>query len=405
MDCERDKRRVTLRIAITGATGLLGRNFLFEIIKRNLKNLDNLEILLLGRDKNKMHIKERIQNIIAEDGISYLSLDQHQFANIKKSIFDSITCVNMNLREPKLNINSNDLKIMKKKTIDAFFHIAALTDFRNTASTVKALKETNVNGTKQILDLTALLKVDKFYYISSAYSCGETTGDIKPDHVNLNQRFRNPYEKSKLEAEILVRNIAKKNRMKCTFFRPSTICGRLIEQPIGSVHKFDVFYAWTAFFLHLKTKQLKELSYSRPLNLEARIFYSLHSGLNIVPADYAAKVMYQVFLDNLPDDSFYLVNDKETPHKLYVPIMLTTVNIEGTTQINCMPKDMNPYEKLYYKSIGKIFTPYVISAPMLFDSQNLQEMLKKNDLICPVVDELNFSKLMEYAKKSNFGIG
>lgn len=393
-----------LRIAITGATGLLGRNFLFEIIKRNLQDLNKVEILVLGRDRDKKHIEERIKSIIVEDGIFYLSLNKQQFEDIKENIYNSIKCINVDLDEHKLDLDSDDFKILKSKPIDGFFHIAALTDFRDTPSVIEALQKTNVNGTRQILDLVALLKVDKFYYTGSAYSCGETVGDIKPDYINLNQKFRNPYERSKLEAEILVRNSAKKNRIKCKFFRPSTICGRLIEQHIGSVHKFDVFYAWVAFFLHLKTKQHKEIDYSRLLSLKVRIFYSLHSGLNIVPADYAAKVMYQMCVANLPDDTFHLVNDKETPHKLYVPIMLKTVNVEGATQVDHMPKDMNLYEKLYYRSIGKIFTPYVTSKPMLFNSQNLQGMLRKINLTCPVVNADNFSKLMGYAKKSNFRI-
>ena len=40
-----------MRIVITGATGLLGRNLLFEIIKQDLNNLDDLEI-----DKNSENL-------------------------------------------------------------------------------------------------------------------------------------------------------------------------------------------------------------------------------------------------------------------------------------------------------------------------------------------------------------
>jgi nucleoside-diphosphate-sugar epimerase len=279
-----------MRIAITGATGLLGRNFLFEVIKNNLHNLEEMEILLLGRSSNEARIRERIEDIITEDGALYLSLSDYEFEDIKTAIFSSIKCVNMDIDAPKMGISTDDFNMLKREPIDVFFHIAALSDFRDSPKVVEALKRINFNGTKQILDLISLLKVDKFYYTSSAYSCGETAGDINPDYINLNQGFRNPYERSKLETEVLVRERSKETGLKCKFFRPSTISGRLMEDPAGSANKFDVFYSWAAFFLHLKTKQLDAIDYSTPVTLDARILFNPYSGLNIVPADYAAKV-------------------------------------------------------------------------------------------------------------------
>jgi nucleoside-diphosphate-sugar epimerase len=38
-----------MRVALTGATGFLGRNLLFEIVKRNLQALDRLQVVVLGR--------------------------------------------------------------------------------------------------------------------------------------------------------------------------------------------------------------------------------------------------------------------------------------------------------------------------------------------------------------------
>ena len=98
--------------------------------------------------------------------------------------------------------------MLKSKAIDLFFHIAALTDFRDTPGVVKALKQTNVYGTQQILELVETLKVREFCYVGSAYSCGTKSGNIKPDYVNGKMVFRNPYEASKLEAENLVRKFS-----------------------------------------------------------------------------------------------------------------------------------------------------------------------------------------------------
>jgi len=38
-----------MKVVIAGATGMLGRHFIFEPIKRNLEQLDALDLVILGR--------------------------------------------------------------------------------------------------------------------------------------------------------------------------------------------------------------------------------------------------------------------------------------------------------------------------------------------------------------------
>jgi len=312
----------------------------------------------------------------------------------------------MDLNEDKLGIQSEDFKQLKSAPIDFFFHIAALTDFRNTPSITDALRRTNVYGTQQTLQLASSLGVNEFCFVGSAYSCGTASGIISPDYINLKQSFRNPYELSKLEAEILVRNFAKKTGMRCRYFRPSTICGRLIEPALGAINKFDVFYAWAVFFFQMKLKNLKtgKDKYKDPINFEIRICCNPKSGLNLVPADYAAKVIYQVCLQKDSGENYYLANNQETLHSLCITLILETLNIQGAKLMETIPDQMNVLEQLYYRTAGKIYTPYMSSEPMLFDVGNLNNILRTAKLQCPPVDRKNFLILMDYAKKHNFGL-
>ena len=232
------------------------------------------------------------------------------------------------------------------------------------------------------------------------------SGNIKPDYVKIDQEFRNPYEKTKLEAEILVRDFARTTGCRCRIFRPSTIAGRLIEPPLGAICKFDVFYFWANGFLKMKLKHLKtwKNKYEDSVTLDIRICYNKNSGLNIVPADYGAKVMYQVCMENDDGESYHIVNDQETPHKEYIPIMLQMLNIKGTSVVNEVPKEKNKLEALYYKTIGGFFSPYINSDPMLFNASSLSPLLKNKSLLCPPVDLKNFYSLMNYAKEHDFKI-
>ncbi len=344
-----------MNIVLTGATGLLGRNLLFEFIKKYTHDLDSLNIILLGRKENKTTLQERVDKIISEDGLSYIGYQYK--ANIQEFARKRIHCIEMDLTGEDLHISTEDKCRLKTKSIDFFFHIASVTDFRDSESVRKLLWDANVKGTERILNLVKQLDVEEFCYVSSAYCCGQTSGEIMPDYINLNQEFRNPYELSKLQAEIATRNFAKDNGIRYRCFRPSTISGRLIEHPLGTIDKFDVFYGWGAFWLHSKLRKIEivERIYTDVLTLNARVYASRNSGLNIVPADYAAKVMYETCMQRDGEESYHIVNTEETPHHFYLAEICKVLNIEGVEFVDIMPDKLNQIEAFYYKTAGKIF--------------------------------------------------
>ncbi|MBF0493616.1 MAG: SDR family oxidoreductase [Candidatus Omnitrophica bacterium] len=395
-----------MNIAITGATGLLGKNFLFEAIKQNLGHLDALKIYVLGKGSGDKTIYQRIRELIFDDGMEYINANAHEKNSIRSFCEHGLIGINMDLGDSALSIGNLDLTILKSVKFDGFFHFAALTDLRNSQKIFDLLKLYNVEGTKKILDLLSSLNVKEFSYVGTAYACGESAGVVKPDYVNFDQPFRNSYERTKIEAETIVRNFAKRSKIKFRFFRPSVTCGRLIEKPHGAMSKFDVFYGWAAFFLLMKTQHLTENDavYETPITLNARVKYSLNSGLNIVPADYTAKLIYQVFIQNDAGESYHIVQERETPHTYYISEMLKAINVLGVRHIDEIPNDKNNLEKLYYKTAGQVFTPYINSAPIIFDTTNLGPILKNVGLVCPPVDEKTFPSLMSYAKEKKFGI-
>ena len=50
-----------IRYLITGATGILGTNFICEIIKQNINSLENIEIHIIGRNKNSISLENRLK--------------------------------------------------------------------------------------------------------------------------------------------------------------------------------------------------------------------------------------------------------------------------------------------------------------------------------------------------------
>ncbi|HKM89223.1 MAG TPA: SDR family oxidoreductase [Candidatus Acidoferrales bacterium] len=393
------------RIAMTGATGLLGRNLIFELLKRHLSRLEELEIFVFGRaDSLGVSLQDRLRRILLSDGFAYLGIRQDLYEPLLSRLSTVIRCVELDFDCENHGLAGPSLQELQARPIDWFFHLAGLTDFRSTPGAVAALRRVNVEGTHRLLALLSDISVREFCYVSTAYVCGGASGRIQPGVVNPSAQFRNPYERSKFEAEMLVRQFAARTGTRCRYFRPSTICGRLLEPPWGAVCKFDVFYAWAAFLLRLKRQQTGIWDAAEPGELDLRICYNRASGLNIVPADYAAKVICSVCEQGDAGESYHLVNNAETAHELYIPQMVRAVGVAGVTQVSRIPEDQNRQEKFYYKSVGASYTPYITCEEMRFDAANLQQVLSRDGLSCPAVGRREFALLMAYAIEHDFGL-
>jgi len=386
--------KIKTNYLLTGATGLLGRNLLFEIIKQHSGNLNDINIFLLGRHSKEHNLATRILDIIKNDGIDYLSMSKERFKDLSITLASVIHCIDFELESTGNLLSQADEMLLRSQGADYFFHIASHTDFRSSDAVRKKLWSVNVDGTVRVLELAKKIKAKHFIYTGSAYACGETTGAIAPDYINFNQKFRNPYELSKLEAEVLVRKFSEQQpATNVKFFRPSTICGRLIEDKPGAICKFDVFYGWMFFFLRCKERMFGVNDLHKTALMNCRVAYSLHSGLNMVPADYAAKAMCRLTMHNTSDNSFHLVNAAETNHDAYIRAMTKAINMEGMQQVDSQPLgNLNELELMYYKTAGAIFTPYITSEPMCFTQPGADAAP-----VCPKVEGENFDILLKYA--------
>jgi nucleoside-diphosphate-sugar epimerase len=392
--------------ALTGVTGLLGRNVFFEIIKDNLKNLNNIEFVILGRSSTKESLKNRIENIFFGEGINYLSVDIKNHLEFDEFFESNITYVEINLSSSKI-ISETEREKLVGKSISNFLHIAASTEFGDDPIVIETLNQQNVTGTAQILALCKGLNIEEFCYVSSAYACGKTYGDVSPDYTNLNQPFRNHYEKTKLQGEILVKEYQEITGVRCRIFRPSIIVGKLIENVKGEICKFDTVYGWAFFFLKWKVKNQPDgidSIYDKKVDVELRIALNSATGLNLVPVDFAAKMLYQVCKQDLKGDYFHLVNNQETNSALALRKIFELFNISGYKLVETVPENLNPLESFYYKTIGNIFTPYVTQKEIRFNTDNLKEIYTEQNLHCPEVNENNLQVLLEFAKSKNFGL-
>src|SRR2546428_12389495 len=173
-------------VLLTGATGFIG----MEILARYLERSDRpVYALVRGRDEQQatVRLRETIKGLFG-----------HEDAYAERAF-----AVPADIERPDLGL-ARELRETLAQHVNDIVHSAASVSF---SLPIRESREINVAGTKRLLELAELCLcrggLEHFSYISTAYVAGTYKGEFHEDQLDVGQRFRNPYEQSKFEAEKL----------------------------------------------------------------------------------------------------------------------------------------------------------------------------------------------------------
>ncbi len=363
---------------LTGASGIVGSHILFEWIHKALveKTVDHIFVIIRDGEKTA---KERLINILQDKSrpgfLNEFSLE---------TCLEKVTVIPHDLSKVSTNI-------LKQFSFDTVIHCAGSTSLMHTKESRDVIHTQNYLVTKHLIDVLPK-QVNRFLYISTAYSFGiqnkkvnDTIGEYEVT------QFRNPYEQSKYECEVYVKDACAKKNIKAQILRPSIICGRLIDKPFFETPKFDVFYSW-AIFLDKYAAKSKETF---------RIWIDKKSGLNIVPVDFVSKAVIYAFL-NPEIKELNIVNPKQILHKDYVGDVLDSFNVGSYVYMDEMPENLNMFEQLYYKSIGGLFEKYVSVPDLQFQPDSILKLIEQLQLDITLGVHENFMNLINFSVEKRF---
>lgn len=210
-----------------------------------------------------------------------------QKAEEKAAVIEAMTdCPKIRLIEGDitkqgLGLNEADLHYMhaQKWTV---WHLAAIYDL---AVPKDLAWKVNVDGTENMNEFVlSLPELERYVYFSTAYVAGVREGRLYEHELVRPTAFKNFYEETKFEAEVLVD--ALKERMPVTIIRPGIVRGNAES---GETVKFDGPY----FFLNM----IDRLSVLPFIPFIGRS----HSFINVVPVDYILDA--SLYLSTLPEAS------------------------------------------------------------------------------------------------------
>jgi len=247
-------------IFITGATGILGAHVLTEI----LKNTEHFVICLVRAESI-----EKAWKRIGE-AVNYYDIKVEQLKNYQNRISVLLGSIDKDL----LGLpNENYVKASDLTT--AVFHCAADTDL---FKSYEKLLNTNVTGTKNVIDYTHKTKYKKIFHISSWSVMGHKSKGLKSVfaeyNLDVNQEFPFGYQKAKAEAEKL-------------FYENTNADLNWLILRVGNIfpdsRNMNFFYnekGLNSYYLRL-IQLMISLEYIYPLKFE----------FDITPVDYLSKTM------------------------------------------------------------------------------------------------------------------
>jgi nucleoside-diphosphate-sugar epimerase len=152
-------------------------------------------------------------------------------------------------------------------------------------------RRVNVEGTGRMVDLAERCAergdgLERLSCVSTAYVAGAHRGDFGESDLDLGQGFRNPYERSKFEAERLLRERAA--GLPLQVLRPSIIVG---DSRTGWTSSFNVLYPPLRAFAHGAIPALPARR---------------GSPVDVVPVDYVADSVERLAREG-EDGTYHLV--------------------------------------------------------------------------------------------------
>ncbi|MDO5554149.1 MAG: SDR family oxidoreductase [Planctomycetia bacterium] len=263
--------------ALTGATGLLGGFILKDLMRKDLP------VVVLIRSNRMETALQRIEGI----------LRRHE-RQLGRPLPRPVV-MEANLHEESLGL-SREQKAWLARHADTMIHNAASLTF--IAEDNGEPYKSNVDGTRNVLELCRETGIRRFHHVSTAYVCGRRKGLILESELDAGQEFGNDYEKSKFTSETMVRNSEFLDSV--TVFRPAIIVG---DSATGYTSTFHGFYAPMKILVPLL--QPDSVDFKNLSTFAAILGMNPRDRKNFVPVDWISRVMSTVICNPKLHDSCY----------------------------------------------------------------------------------------------------
>ena len=326
-----------MNIFITGGTGFLGT----ALVKRLIEMQHH--VYLLARSPKKVDAL-----------LQSLSPYQKERVHI----------VEGELSSEHAGLGKKEMKDLEGM-IDVVYHSAAYLSFDENDR--EKLYNINVNGTKNILELSKSLRVTKFIHVSTAYTLGESNVGYENLYPLETTKFINSYEESKCTAEHMV--MSYNDIFDVSIMRPAIIIG---DSNTGE--------ADTSFGLYgiLRAMELLKKRLSRMNQGNEKVYRLLidkEKDSHVVPVDYITTLLAAGLTHSKKNKVYNLVNPVPPSNKLVLDSIKEGMDFEAIDLISEEDAHLLSPEEVKVNQPLAVFKDY-LNRSIFFHDENTRELLK-----------------------------
>jgi thioester reductase-like protein len=341
-------------VLLTGATGFLG----MEVLARVIEQTDQ-DVIALVRAEDDAAAQARVDELLTT-----------LVAPLQRPHRGRVRALAADLESPNLGLSPVARQRIAAKA-SAVVHCAASISF---TLPLQEARRINVEGTREVVKLALEAQDDglleRFIHVSTAYVAGDRIGLVSEHDGDVGQGFRNTYERTKLEAEEVVRD----SGLPAAIVRPSVIVG---DSATGWTQAFNVIY-W-------------------PLQAFARgLFPTVPADpgahVDIVPVDVVADALLELLRGPVRGGAFHVVSGERAPTNEQMATMAAEAfDAEPPTFVR-------PGEDARAEQRAGALLPY-FRVRCTFDARRADELLGAT---APALEDY-FPSLMRYARDSQWG--
>jgi thioester reductase-like protein len=272
---------------LTGATGLLGTYLLRDGLAAGRR------LVVVVRRSNMEPARQRIESVLARcEGEMGRALP-------RPPVLEGDIC------RPDLGMDRASLDWVARHCVGVLHNAASLSFAANERTGEP--RRSNVEGTRNVLELCRKTGIRQFHHVSTAYVCGLRTGRVLESELDVGQEWGNEYEQSKVEGEKLVR--AADFLDPPTIYRPAIIIG---DSASGYTATFHGFYTPLKIGQALVDQFKPESIDGAPL--VAVLGLTGDERKNFVPVDWVSRVI--TYLHGHPEhhgQTYHLAPSERVP--------------------------------------------------------------------------------------------
>ncbi|HEY8429427.1 MAG TPA: SDR family oxidoreductase [Sandaracinaceae bacterium] len=253
------------------------------------------------------------------------------------------------------------------REVDFIHHCAAITYL---GVEPEAARRLNVDGTREVIELAQEADhLERLVHWSTALVSGARRGYVLEEELDATAGFRNAIEKTRYEAEVLVRRAA--DRIPTTILRPSIVVG---DSVTGEIDRLEGPYLLVLLMLNA------------PMDLRMPLPGRGDIPLNLVPIDFVVDAGYAIAKDRRSlGKTFHIVDPEPVTARRVFELIARAAGRpvpRGFLPTNLATALLRTPGLERFAHVPRAFLEQ-LATEVVYDDRNAREILDELDLRCP----------------------